>query len=436
MNQAKESEGYKKALPNPEQPVIPEAEILPQSGSKEFRTEDTRELELGPLFRKPKSVRRHQEILYDQERVLQLVTQLSNSENPKNVYDQARMELRVVNNTIIIVNIKNKCPPDENLIDIDGLAAYFIRARLARQPETVNEIREQFEFFVKEHHYPLSWVHLIKAPSGVKVNTEGGKTQEDTQMADAPAKWREGAQGKQGDESEDESEDSSDDEEKDEDFTDPGFKPGYTALGEMIVAHRKVGRDGRQLLVATGHKDCPFYQLRPAGDYLREVVDAYYKCEHAKQLTNTPLQGQYKGIRHVAEEYSRPGALKKPVTLSMVEFHDKPNPEWAYRTVLGKFQKSQRGVDEAIELCKKREARIRVKFYAKHGVDLPKPNYRQALDERRQTKERQDSNMFDPNSFSSFVSWWEKKNDTELAKHNDKMSEMMVKWDAMRIAMS
>ena len=93
-------------------------------------------------------------------------------------------------------------------------------------------------------------------------------------------------------------------------------------------------------------------------------------------------------------------------------------------------------MDEAIELCKKREAKIRVKFYAKLGIDLPKPNYRQGLDERRQTKERQDSNMFDPNSFCSFVSWWEKKNDTELAKNDDKMSEMMGKWNAMRIAVT
>lgn len=122
--------------------------------------------------------------------------------------------------------------------------------------------------------------------------------------------------------------------------------------------------------------------------------------------------------------------------VGLVAFHDKAKPEWAYRTTIEKFQKSRRGVDEAIELCKKREAKQRVKFYAKHGVDLPKPGYRQGLDERRQAKQRQESNIFDPTSFSSFVSWWEKKNDVDLVKSADRMSEMMGKWTAIQAAMN
>ena len=95
-----------------------------------------------------------------------------------------------------------------------------------------------------------------------------------------------------------------------------------------------------------------FYQLRPASDYLRAVADAYFKCQHAKKLTNTSLWGQYKGILHWVEEYSRPKALKKPVGVGLIAFYDKGKPEWAYRTIIEKFQKSWRGVNEAIKLCK------------------------------------------------------------------------------------
>jgi len=460
LNAAKVSEGYKRGLPFPT-PVTPEAEKEPELKPEDFRVADIAELGSSPLFEEPKDVKLHQRTLYKCARVLELMTLFAASEDPTYPYNQARMNLNICNNTLQRENIKYNCPAAENLIDIDGLGWYFIRFRLARYRSTFKGIQAQLKFFVKQRQYPKEWIKLVKPSPDLKDET----AQHDTDMPNAPkihsegvqrkgargreARGREtqGKEGKNDDETDDDSDDNSiadvdddgDDDvdvDGDEDFTDPGYKPGYTPLGEMIVAHRKVGRDGYQLLVATGHKDCPFYQLRPASDYLRAVADAYFDCQHAKRLTNTPLQGQYKGILHWAEEYSRPGALKKPVGVGLVAFHDKDKPEWAYRTIIEKFQKSRRGVDEAIELCKKREAKRRVRFYAKHGVDLPKPDYRQGLDERRQAKQRQDSNTFDPTSFSSFVCWWEKKNDVDLVKNADRMSEMMGKWTAIHAVMS
>lgn len=128
--------------------------------------------------------------------------------------------------------------------------------------------------------------------------------------------------------------------------------------------------------------------------------------------------------------------MKKPVGVGLVAFHDKGKPEWAYRTIIEKFQKSWRGVNEVIKLCKKCEAKIKVKFYTKLSIDLSKPDYCQGFDEQRQAKQQQNFNMFDLTSFFSFVCWWKKKNDVDLIKNSDKMSKMMRKWTAMQAAMS
>jgi len=118
-------------------------------------------------------------------------------------------------------------------------------------------------------------------------------------------------------------------EEKKKEEEDYREEPRYTPIEEKIIGHRKVNKDGMQLLVATGQQRCPLYQLLLTANYLKVVQDNYMTCAHKQQLMSAEINGQYKGILHVVKEYSSSEALRKPVTFCLIEWHNK-NPTWVF----------------------------------------------------------------------------------------------------------
>jgi len=411
------------AYPTPA--ATPEPTQIPQPGSTEFREAESDLLKTPPLFSEPSELKPHQEWWYKCEDVLEMIKQLTRSVNPHYPWDTGRMRLRGVNEVILKWNIRGRCPPQEALIDIDGLSSYYVRARLCRDIESFRMTIAQFTQYANTHHYPETWVKAAKASIEVRRNA----TQANLEPWDPIFDHLEDA----GEEDED-NEEEDDEEEEEEEEEDHRGEPGYTPIGEKIIGHRKVNKDGMQLLVATGQQRCPLYQLLPAANYLKVVRDNYMACAHKQQLTGAEINGQYKGILHVAEEYSSPGALRKPVTFCLVEWHDK-DPTWVSRTALRNHQKSRNGVDEAIEICKQRETTRREDFYRSRGISLPQPDYRHKLRERREARKREESNTFDPSSFPSFATWYEKQNGIQLAQNPAELVRMTERWTAIQNAM-
>jgi len=108
-------------------------------------------------------------------------------------------------------------------------------------------------------------------------------------------------------------------EEKKKEKKDHREESRYTLIEEKIIEHRKVNKDSMQLLVVTSQQRCPLYQLLLTVNYLKVVQDNYITCAHKQQLMSAEINGQYKGILHVAEKYSSSKALRKPVTFCLIE---------------------------------------------------------------------------------------------------------------------
>ena len=226
---------------------------------------------------------------------------------------------------------------------------------------------DQFIQYANAHHYPETWVKAARVSSDVTCNA----TQLHLECWDPVLQHREAvAEDVADNEEEHDDEDEEDaEEEEEEEEEDHRGEPGYTPTGKKIIGHRKVSRDDMQLLVATSLQRCSFYQLLPAANYLKVIQDNYMACAHKQQLTGAEITGQYKSILHVAEEYSSLGALRKPVTFCLVDWHNK-EPEWVSQTALRNHQKSQNCVNKAIELHKQSEATRREEFYHSRGISL------------------------------------------------------------------
>ncbi|CUS08395.1 unnamed protein product [Tuber aestivum] len=232
-------------------------------------------------------------------------------------------ELESMNESIISLNRLSGLSEDEAdkfTIEINWFRTQFSSVKLMGQdtlPRIMNQAIQLFDEKNKRHGYPDNWnfqPYVSGSPVFGRSTPKAAekRKEQDEQKEQDQQKVHEGHDG-------------------------PGFKPGYTAKGELIDGHRMVGY-GMQLLVATkGMSGDVHWKLLPSSSFIWTVVDAYMSCAHAKQLDGGNMEGVYLKVLNVAQATGKPGARRLPVTFAQVEWHDKEEPSWISRSALRKL---------------------------------------------------------------------------------------------------
>jgi hypothetical protein len=262
-------------------------------------------------------------------------------------------------------------------------------------------------------------------------------------------------------------------------------KPGFTEDGEMIMGHkfkyfRKGDKKGQvysgQLFVAIGPQACPHVKVLPRKDFTKNTVDAYLNCPHAMEVGGRTEKDEFVKILCTAAESCGPEPLKEPAIYALCE-RKEGNPIWTWRTDLQDWVESKRAADNLLRKCMERENNERTQFYAAHGIK-EEPESRDRVEDKRarvygkkaDTPATEDRTFpfvgtsvsraikaeaqptinvegqhattveaqggFDPTSFLSFTTWYEKKHNVKLGADPAELTKLMAAFKTIQDALS
>jgi hypothetical protein len=262
-------------------------------------------------------------------------------------------------------------------------------------------------------------------------------------------------------------------------------KPGFTEDGEMIMGHkfkyfRKGDKKGQvysgQLFVAIGPQACPHVKVLPRKDFTKNTVDAYLNCPHAMEVGGRTEKDEFVKILCTAAESCGPEPLKEPAIYALCE-RKEGNPIWTWRTDLQDWVESKRAADNLLRKCMEREKNERTQFYAAHGIK-EEPESRDRVEDKRarvygkkaDTPATEDRTFpfvgtsvsraikaeaqptinvegqhattveaqggFDPTSFLSFTTWYEKKHNVKLGADPAELTKLMAAFKTIQDALS